>query len=69
MRTKAGYLFMEYAKTRFEKKSLLINEQIQLLRDRNLIILDDSLANRCLATVGYYRLSSYFKSFLISNNK
>lgn len=59
---------MEHTKIKFEKKSLLINEQIQLLLDRGLIIKDRNLAIRCLSTVGYYRLSAYFKSFLIPNN-
>lgn len=68
MRTKAGYLFMEYSKAKFEKKSLLINEQIKLLLDRGLVIKDQKLAEHCLSTVGYYRLSAYFKSFLLLNN-
>jgi len=68
MRTKAGYLFMEQQKRKFEKKSLSINEQLDLLIDRGLIIIDHNIAFHCLSTVGYYRLSAYFKPFLISNN-
>lgn len=55
-------------KRKFGKKSLLINDQINLLVQRNLIINNKEKARQCLETVGYYRLSSYFKPFLLENN-
>ncbi len=59
---------MEHLKSNFEKKSLLINEQIKLLLDRGLIITDMNAAGHCLSTVGYYRLSAYFRPFFLPNN-
>ncbi len=61
-----GYFFMNKKKS-FSKKSLLINDQINLLIGRNLIIKNLDQARLCLETVGYYRLSAYFKPFLIEN--
>lgn len=57
-----------YKKKSFGKKSLLINDQINLLIKRKLIINNLDQARLCLETVGYYRLSAYFKSFLVVNN-
>ncbi len=59
---------MEIKKKKFSKKSLLINEQSELLISRGLIINDLKKAEQNLATVGYYRLSAYFKPFLIAHD-
>ncbi|MDR0993762.1 MAG: Abi family protein [Verrucomicrobiota bacterium] len=44
---------------KFTKKPLPLEEQLELLRQRGLVVLDESLALRCLAHHNYYRLSVY----------
>ena len=48
---------------KYKKKPLDIAMQIQLLRERGLIIGDEVFAHKILSDVGYYHLSSYFKGF------
>ncbi len=49
------------------KQPLNIQQQIELLVKRNLLIDDYTLAAQVLSTVGYYRLSAYFKAFEITS--
>lgn len=44
---------------KYEKPALSIEEQIALLRSRNLLIENDDEANIALSNISYYRLSSY----------
>lgn len=55
-----------YQKTVFDKPALSIEEQIALLKNRNLILNDTQTVAHYLATIGYYRLMIYFKPFFIS---
>jgi abortive infection bacteriophage resistance protein len=48
---------------RFDKASKTINEQIELLRSRGMIITDQSEAQHYLAHLNYYRISSYWLPF------
>ena len=45
---------------RFTKPASTIDQQIGLLRERGMVVGDESLARRWLMTVGYYRLSAYW---------
>ena len=47
----------------YEKPHLLYHEQIQLLKNRNLIINDEDYALQKLKHISYYRLSAYFIPF------
>jgi len=55
-------------KTIFNKSALPIAEQIDLLKHRNLTISDDKQAHHFLETIGYYRLTAYFKPFMLDPN-
>ncbi len=48
---------------KYTKKALTIEQQINLLKKRGLIINDDNKLKHYLNTVGYYCLSGYFKIF------
>jgi abortive infection bacteriophage resistance protein len=48
---------------KYTKPSLSIQDQLELLKARNLIIPDDQRAKRYLTFIGYYRLSVYFLPF------
>lgn len=48
------------------KEATTIEEQIQLLRDRNVIIVDEKKAKENLLDIGYYRLGYYFFPFEIT---
>ena len=48
---------------KYTKPPLTIEEQIQLLKNRNVIISDVTFAVRILTTVGYYRLTAYLYPF------
>lgn len=50
-------------KLKFEKPALTLDEKIQLLKKRWLIIEDEENAKHDLAHIWYYRLSWYFKYF------
>jgi abortive infection bacteriophage resistance protein len=47
----------------FDKVTLSINDQIQLLVDRGLELQNNNTATQILSKVSYYRLSPYFKPF------
>jgi abortive infection bacteriophage resistance protein len=49
--------------TRYSKPSTSIEEQISLLKARNLIIDDDAAAKYCLNHIGYYRLTGYWLQY------
>lgn len=52
----------------FNKKSLSASEQIELLKQRGLIIKNTKDAENILKTIGYYRLSSYMRNFQIDKD-
>jgi abortive infection bacteriophage resistance protein len=52
---------------KFQKKSLPIDEQIQLLKDRGLLFSDEAKAKESLNYIGYYRLSAYGKFYQEQN--
>ena len=47
-------------KINFDKPALTIEEQVSLLRSRNMKIKDEEYARKCLFHIGYYRLSGYW---------
>jgi abortive infection bacteriophage resistance protein len=47
----------------FNKKALPVEEQIILLKNRGLIINDESFAKDILGNISYYRLRAYFHTF------
>lgn len=51
-------------KSHFLKPALSIDEQITLLKQRGLVIEDETYARRYLEKVGYFRLSAYFYPLL-----
>jgi len=53
----------------YTKPSLSIQDQLSLLKDRNLIIPDHRRAERYLTFIGYYRLSVYFLPFQKDKDK
>lgn len=52
-------------KRQFDKKALTIVEQLDLLKNRDLLVVDEERAKSYLQTIGYYRLSAYFKPYQI----
>lgn len=48
---------------KYEKKHKTYFEQVELLKQRNMIIDDDVAAENFLSNVNYYKLSGYFKFF------
>lgn len=63
MRTKVGF-FMA-TKLKFNKQHLTTDQHIELLENRGLLITDKLKTIHRLNTVSYYRLSAYFKPFLL----
>ena len=51
------------------KRKKTFDEQIDLLKNRNLIIDNEKQAKYILSKVNYYRLSGYFKYFYQSENR
>lgn len=51
----------------FPKRPLTIEEQVELLRERGLVIDDEKSAKDFLARVSYYRLSGYTLSLRTGN--
>lgn len=49
--------------TKFDKKALTAEEQLELLIDRGLIVEDKSSAINILKRISYYRLSAYMRNF------
>ena len=66
MRTTAGYFFMQ---KKFDKPAFSSLQFINLLKQRGLKITDVNSAIQCLNSVGYYRLSGYFKPYQISDRE
>ena len=48
------------AEQRQPKRHLSFEKQLQLLKDRGLLVSDDALALKYIQRIGYYRLSGYF---------
>lgn len=57
------FFYIRLYMKQFNKQPLLYSEQIQLLKNRGLIIADISKAERYLSQISYYRLSAYFVPF------
>ena len=55
-------------KIRFNKPAICVKEQIELLKSRGLIIVDEDFAESILSNITYYRLSAYMK-YLCSSFK
>jgi len=51
------------AKRQYSKQPLSFEEQLQLLKDRNLIVDNDIKALSYLRGISYYRLSAYYLPF------
>lgn len=51
------------------KKHLLIDEQIELLKSRGCKIENEEFARNVLLDINYYRLTSYFLPFKVSEDK
>ena len=58
-----------YTKQHFTKKAVSIQDQLNLLLQKNLTIQDVKKAEHCLSVVGYFRLSMYFNAFLNESKK
>lgn len=52
----------------YNKNAKSIKDQIKILQSRDLIISDIKYAKEHLRNIGYYRLSGYWRSFLIDSN-
>jgi abortive infection bacteriophage resistance protein len=52
-------------KTAFNKPPLPLDEHLNLLKKRNLIIKNENFAKHKLSIINYYRLSAYFRPFFI----
>ena len=50
---------MERAKVAYTKQATTYDEQIRILRNRNVVISDEAKAKEYLADIGYYRLGFY----------
>jgi abortive infection bacteriophage resistance protein len=48
---------------KFDKQASTVDDQIKLLLARGMVISDPEHAQRCLGTIGYYRLSAYWLRF------
>ena len=67
MRNAAGYFLL--MKQRFTKEAISVQDQLNLLSQKNLVIQNIEKAEHCLSVVGYYRLSMYFNAFLNENKR
>lgn len=47
----------------FNKQALTAEEQIELLKDRGLLVNDSEAAIKLISRIGYYHLSSYMRNF------
>lgn len=56
-------------KTSFLKSHLSYEEQIKLLKSRNLIVSNEQFALKKLQHLNYYRLSAYFYPFFEEKNR
>ncbi len=48
----------------FDKKPLIVDKQILLLKDRGMVIGNTEKAKMYLSNISYYRLSAYWYTFL-----
>ena len=55
-------------KIRFNKPAICVKEQIELLKSRGLIIVDENFAESILSNITYYRLSAYMKYFQVNDS-
>jgi len=55
--------------TNYSKPHLTYQEQVDLLKKRNLIVTNEAYALEKLKHISYYRLSAYFLPFCISKNQ
>lgn len=53
---------------KYEKTPLTIEQQIRLLKDRNLVVDNEEFARRILSTVSYYRLTAYLFPFRLKDD-
>lgn len=51
--------------TAFDKPAHTIDQHLELLRQRGLVIADEGFARRYLANISYYRLSAYTRPFYV----
>ncbi len=58
-----GFFLVWSLKIRFAKPVLPVKEQVELLQSRGLIIPNTERAERYLLSIGYYRLSAYYRPF------
>jgi len=63
MLTPGGFLLMRY-----QKPSTTIQEQIAIMRNRGLIVPDESYARQYLEFIGYFRLAGYALPFQLNYN-
>ena len=49
------------------KKATTYEEQLEILRNRGAIIVDDAFCSQKLAEINYYRLTAYFLPFRQEN--
>lgn len=59
---------MTNSRKHFDKPALSLDEQLELLSSRGLVIQDPSHALHYLRYIGYYRLSGYFRPFQYPND-
>lgn len=60
--------FVEF-QSELVKKPTTIDEQIQILKSRNIIIDDEKAARECLITYNYYFITGYLYPYKINNEK
>lgn len=66
MRTMVGLRFYNMDMVQYTKKAITILDQIQNLEDKGLKFFDVELAKDYMLSVGYFRLDSYFHTFMDS---
>ncbi len=52
----------------FHKPSLSIDQQLDLLIQRGMIVADKKVAKHCLSHINYYRLRAYWQPFEMIDN-
>lgn len=69
MRTQAGLFFcMMKKKEDYPKKIISFDEQLKLLKERNMIIEDEDSAKKFLKNISYFRLQGFWWEFQIDKN-
>ena len=69
MRTMVGLRFYNMDMVQYTKKAITILDQIQNLEDKGLKFFDVELAKDYMLSVGYFRLDSYFHTFMDSGTE